>query len=178
MKKLLLLFSFCVILFSCTSDDNKENVSDLFRIPLIDWELTKERVLATETHTLIENTSANDIVLLQYPWIEKGDGSLKYKSDDFIETMSYGFYNKNKTLEVVTYIYTKTNIKTTDKALEFLKSKYGEYTTKTKRPDFSGFVGNSYEFKAPFGVVVLEEYTSKTNRIFFSKMEYSGKLGN
>lgn len=178
MKKLLFLFSICFILLSCSSDDNstKEVTKDLFEIPLTNWQLTKKQVLEKESHTLIENNSADDIVILGYPWTDKGDGSLKYSDNDFMEDISYGFFNSNKTLEVVFCIYTKTNIRTTEVVLEFLNSKYGEYTTKTKTPNSSGFAGKVYEFKTTFGIVALEESSSTRNRVIFTKTQYAGKF--
>lgn len=177
MKKLLFLFSVCFIIFSCSSDDStKEVAKDLFEIPLTDWQLKKQQILAKESRTLIENNSAEDIVILANPWKDKGDGSLKYSTDNFMESISYGFYNSNKTLEVVFCLYTKTNIRTTEVVVEFLNSKYGEYTTKTKTPNYSGFAGKVYEFKAPFGIVVLEEYSATINRVIFTKAEYSGRF--
>jgi|SRR5690554_2898695 len=178
MKKFLLLFSICFIIFSCSSDDNntEEATKDLFEIPTTNWQLTKKQVLEKESRKLVENNSADDIVILLYPWNHKGDGSLKYSNDDFIEIISYGFYNTNKTLEVIFCLYEKTNIKTTEVALNFLNLKYGEYTTRTKTPNYSGFSGKVYEFKTEFGIVVLEEYTETSNRIIFTKKEYSGKF--
>jgi|SRR5690606_7013885 len=177
MKKLLFLFSICFILFSCSSDDStKEVAKDLFEIPLTDWQLKKQQVLAKESRALVKNTSADDIVVLGFPWNDKGDGALEYEGGNFLDRTTYGFYNVNKTLEVAFCVYTKTNIKTTEMALNFLNSKYGEYTTKTKTPNSSGFAGKVYEFKTNFGIVVLEEYSSTTNRVIFTKREYSGRF--
>lgn len=72
--------------------------------------------------------------------------------------------------------YRKTNVKTTEVTLNFLNSKYGEYTTKTKTPNSSGFAGKVYEFKTTFGIVVLEEFLSTRNRVIFTKTEYSWKF--
>jgi hypothetical protein len=166
----------CILFVGCEKPE-EEIIPDLFEIPITNWQLTKNQVLETESHLLTQNISASEIVFLAYPFTEKGDGALKYSGGNFLDEINYGFYNANKTLEVVICIYTKTNVRTTDKTLEFLNSKYGEYTTKTKQPNYSGFVGNVYEFKASFGVVVLEEYSSSTNRVLFSKSQYTGKLG-
>ena len=170
MKKLLFILLAALPLFiGC----KKEVIPDLFEIPLTNWSLTKDQVLSQETRTLSENITASQIILLAYPFTDKGDGALKYTSDTYFNDITYGFYNENNTLEVVFCIYTKTNLKTTEEALQFLNEKYGEYTTKTKSPDYSGFAGKVYKFSAPFGIVVLEEYSQTSNRVIFTKSQYA-----
>lgn len=151
----------------------KDTPPDLFKIPITNWSLSKSQVLSQETRTLVSNVSASDIVYLGSPFTNKGDGALDYSDTEYFSQVSYGFYNSNKTLEVAICIYSKTNVKTTAEALQFLNSKYGVYTTRTKTPDYSGFVGKVYQFNASFGIVVLDEYTESTNRIFFTKNQYS-----
>ncbi|HHT23044.1 MAG TPA: hypothetical protein GXZ87_07005 [Bacteroidales bacterium] len=165
-----------IALISCEKEKKDEAIPELFKLPLTDWSLTKKQVKEKETRTLVNDTDPSEIVYLAYPWEDKGDGGLKYTDDDFLDEVNYGFYNTNKTLEVVICIYTRTNIRTTDVALEFLNKKYGEYTTTKLKPDFTGFEGYKYQFNAPFGVVVLEEYSSKTNRILFTKSKYASSL--
>jgi hypothetical protein len=175
MKKhflLSMLFIIILVINSC----KKDTPPDLFKIPITNWSLTKSQILSQETRTLVSNISASDIIYLGYPFTDKGDGALKYSDTEYFSEINYGFYNSNKTLEVVISIYSTTNIKTTSVALQFLNSKYGEYTTQTKAADYTGFVGKIYQFNTDFGIVALEEYSQTTNRIFFTKSQYSGIL--
>ncbi len=167
---------FLFIIITCLAGCKKDKPQDIFKIPITNWSLTKSQILSQETRTLVSNFSASDIVYLALPFTDTGDGALDYSDTQYFNDISYGFYNSNKTLEVVICIYDKTNVKTTAEALQFLSSKYGEYTTRSKIPDYSGFVGKEFQFNADFGIVVLEEYSQTTNRIFFTKSKYSGIL--
>ena len=174
MRAIYTIIALMLITASCKKDTTPDLTPDLFSTPITNWSLTKNQVLSQETRILVSNMSASDIVYLGLPFTDKGDGALKYSDAEYFNEINYGFYNSNKTLEVVISIYTVTNIKTTVKALQFLNSKYGEYTTKTKSPNYSGFIGKIYEFKTDFGIVLLDEYSETSNRVIYTKSQYSG----
>jgi hypothetical protein len=164
-----ILLTITFLLSSC----KKEATPNLFEIPIINWSLTKDQVLSQETKTLLENTLPINIYVAP-PFTSNGDGSLRYDGETFLKEIIYCFYNVNKTLESVVCTYEKTNEKTTDVVLQFLHSKYGAYTIKTKSPDPWHFVGKAYQFYTSFGIVVLDEYSQTLNRVVFTKSQYSG----
>ena len=165
MKKLFVfLFAFPLFFISC--DKNGEESNDLFKSPLVNWSLTKSQVKAKETHTLIEDTAGEDILLLFGPWDSHGDGSLKYSGDDFFSTITYGFYNDNKLLECVRCSFDLTNVVTEKQVVAFLQRKYNnEYAIR-----YPSEGGRTYVFKTSFGIVVLE--IKSTAIITFTKSKH------
>lgn len=169
------IFAICllgVIFFN--SCDKQE--PQMFEEPYFSWSSNKNDILNNVNLTLIENNAASDIVYLSPPFTSKGDGSLKYSSNNFFKEISYGFYNSNKTLEVVYCIvkdyceYDRTQI------LEYMKKTYGGYNEYINTSVWTGYESHSYEFQHEKGIVVLNYYSASTTRIIFAPIQYQGEF--
>ena len=152
MKRLfILLISLSALLISCDKENETQPQGDLFNTPITDWTLTKSEVKAKVKLNLVEDLSADDILLLLGPWDTDGDGSLEYSGDSFFSSVKYGFYNNQKTLECARCVFNFTNITTEDKVLSFLQKKFNNEYVICNTDD-----GKNYIFYTSFGMVVFE----------------------
>lgn len=168
-------FAICLLgIIIINSCDKQE--PPMFEEPYFSWSSNKNDILNNVNLTLIENLTASDIVYLGPPFSSKGDGMLKYSSKDFFKEIGYGFYNPNKTLEVVycdvkDYCeYDRTQI------LEYMKKTYGGYNEYINTSVWTGYESHSYEFQHEKGIIVLKYTSASLTQLIFAPIHYQGEF--